>query len=89
MLGLDADALIQIFCAFSILCSVVGAIANRLWLGRGFGVRAIQFVVAASIVPAVLILSVRGSIGGETSVAILGALVGYLFARISEFDESK
>jgi len=48
----------------------------------------VQFVAAASFVPGVVILAIGDKIGGETSAALIGAFVGYLFANIGNFDKS-
>ena len=78
---------IQIAAASVLPLSIIAVIMNRAATGKGIGVRVIQFVVAAMVVPGVLILALRGNIGGETSVAVIAALVGFLFASIAKFDD--
>ena len=80
---------VQIISASVFPFVVIGLMINRWSLGRGIGVRSIQFVVAAMIVPAVVILAIRGLIGGETSAALIGAFIGYLFANVANFDKSE
>ena len=51
---------------------------------RGIGVRFVQSTLA---IPGVAILATDGYIGGETSAAIIGAFIGYLFANLGSFDK--
>jgi len=67
--------------------ALIAVIWNRVQLKRGIGVRAIQFVGVAMIVPAATILSLRGVLQGEAVAAIFGTTVGYLLASIMRFDE--
>lgn len=39
------------------------------------------------VIPGVVILATGGFIGGETSSALIGAFIGYLFANIRNFDK--
>ncbi|WP_374763393.1 hypothetical protein [Yunchengibacter salinarum] len=67
---------------------VVAVIINRLSSGKGIGVRVVQFTAAAMVIPGVVILATGGFIGGETSAALIGAFIGYLFANIGNFEKS-
>lgn len=69
--------------------TVVAVIINRLASGKGIGVRVVQFTAAAMVIPGVVILATGGYIGGETSAALIGAFIGYLFANIGNFDKSE
>jgi hypothetical protein len=60
-------------------------IVHRLVSKKGVGVRVIQFVGAASIVPGVVILALADKLD-STNAAILGAFAGYLFSNIASFD---
>jgi hypothetical protein len=66
--------------------AVLGMIVNRIWTGKGFGVRAIQFLAVATFTPAVLVLALERIIDGSTVAALVGAFVGYLFSNIADFD---
>lgn len=78
---------IQLIAASAFPLAILGVIANRAQTGKGIGVRVIQFVVAATVVPGILILALRGLVGGEASVAVIASLVGFLFASIAKFDD--
>lgn len=72
--------------ASAIPLAVTGVLLQRLIEGRGIGVRAIQFVAATSISPIIAILALSNIIDGHTVSALFGALIGYLFANIGDFD---
>ena len=75
--------------ASAIPLAVTGVLLQRLVEGKGIGVRAIQFVAATSILPIVAILALEKIIDGSTVSALIGALIGYLFANIAEFGKDK
>jgi len=60
---------------------------NRHLLKRGLGVRIIQFLAVATIIPAVVLLAFRGLLQGEAVAAIFGGVAGYLLSNIAKFDE--
>lgn len=78
---------IQLIAAACLPLSLIVVCINRWLTNKSIGVRAIQFVAASTLLPVVLIMSLRGLIGGETAAALIGAFVGYLFANIAKFDE--
>lgn len=84
---MNATDLVQWIAASAFPLSVIAVAVNRYHTGRGIGARSIQFVVAAMVVPAVLILTVQGLVGGEASVALIAALVGFLFGSFAKFDD--
>ena len=45
-----------------------------------------QFIGASMLLPTVIILALTDKIGGETSAALIGAFIGYLFSNIAKFD---
>ena len=45
----------------------------------GMGYRAIQFLAIGVVVPALIILGIRGILPGEAIAAIVGGIVAYLF----------
>jgi hypothetical protein len=77
---------IVLLCALTLPIAVSGLAVNRLVLGRSYGVRAIQFVGASSVVPGVIILALMDKLDA-TTITLLGAFIGYLFYNIWRFDE--
>lgn len=81
------DQWLQAILALSIPLAIVGVIATRIVTKKGVGVRSIQFMGVAAIIPGILLLAVRGLLEGEAVAAIFGATVGYLLSSIAKFDE--
>ena len=54
----------------------------------GIGVRAVQFLGVAMLLPAVTLLAMEHLISGEVVATLLGAFIGYLFSNIGDFDKS-
>lgn len=79
--------LIEIILGAAIFAVPVLVVLQRLFAGKGIGVRSIQFVAVATVVPAVVILAMQGLMQGETVAAILAGLVGYLLGNVSKFDD--
>ena len=46
--------------------------SNRRMLRRGIGVRVIQFLAVAFLLPAIVILSLEGKLGNESTGTLLG-----------------
>lgn len=67
--------------------TLIGIFWERLKSGRGLGVRTIQFTAVSMIVPAVVLLAMRGFLQGEAVAAIIGGVAGYLLSNIAKFDE--
>lgn len=84
---MTTDVLLQIILAGTIPLAIVGVIATRLLTGKGVGVRSIQFMALAAIIPGILLLALKGLLEGEAVAAIFGATVGYLLSSIAKFDE--
>lgn len=80
---------VQLLCVATILAIVALVIFERIWSGRGIGVRAIQFVVGASIVPFVIAMTLAGKMDTQLIGVTIGTLIGYLFGSISKFDERR
>lgn len=81
------DEWIQLVLVATIPLAVAGVIATRILTKKGVGVRSIQFMAIAAIIPGILVLALRGLLEGEAVAAIFGATVGYLLSSISKFDE--
>jgi hypothetical protein len=77
---------IVVFCALTWLIAVSGLAVNRHLLGRGYGVRAIQFIGASSVVPGIVILALMDKLDATTTT-LLSAFIGSLFYSIWRFDE--
>ena len=80
---------IEIICALCILTAIAGTIWHRIKKNAGIGVRCIQFIAVTTITPAVIILALEKIIDGGVVAALFGALLGYLFVNISNFDKDK
>ena len=85
---------IEIIAALTMLATVIGIGINRCLKNadgkvKGIGVRVIQYMAMGAIIPTVLILSLEGVLDGSATAALLGAIAGYLFSHIAEYDKSK
>jgi hypothetical protein len=80
---------IELIASASIPIAVVAVIIHRIERQLGIGVRAIQYMALAIIVPLVLILALEGILERSAVGALIGALVGYLFSNIGKYDERK
>jgi len=63
--------------------------SNRRMLRRGIGVRVIQFLAVAFLLPAIVILSLEGKLGNESTGTLLGAIVGYILSGIGKDEPSE
>ena len=86
---LEARLWIEIIAAAVIPVAVVGVVVERIIIKRGPGVRTIQFIGISVISPLVLILALEGLLEKSAIAALLGALVGYLFSNIGQYDKRK
>ena len=76
----------------AILCvpiTVVGVIWNRISTEKGLSVRSIQFLALGVLIPVVLILALEGILERSAVGALFGTLIGYIFANIGKYEESK
>jgi hypothetical protein len=70
-----------------LVIAVVGAIGgvwNRIKLGKGIGIRFIQYLGLVVLVPIIAILSLEGRISQEMTGAIAAAAVGGVLAGIGK-----
>ena len=67
--------------------TLIAIIWTRISTKKGLGVRVIQFMAVAMIVPAVVLLALHNRLQGEAVAAIFGGLAGYLLSSIAKFDE--
>jgi len=77
---------VELIAAGSIPLSVLALFVNRWHSGKSLGVRAIQMLAVAMFMPTIIILSMEKALDGSAVAALIGAVVGYLFANISEYD---
>ncbi len=80
---------IEIIAVAVIPLAVAGVVLERVKIGRSIGVRTIQFTGIPIISSLVLILGLEGILEKSAIGALLGALVGYLFANIGQHDKRK
>ena len=85
----EARLWIEIIAVAVIPIAVAGVIVERVSVKRGIGVRSIQFIGISTIPPSVLVLGLEGILEKSAIGALFGALVGYLFANIGQFDKRK
>lgn len=68
-----------------VLCLLL-VIIERLYSGRGFGARVIQFLAVGLVIPSILILALEEKLATETTATLIGALVGYLLSGIGSWE---
>ena len=85
----EAVQWIEIIAATAIPVAIVVIVVERIMSGKGIGVRAIQFLAIGIIPVVVLILGLEGILEKGAIGALLGALVGYLFSNIGQYDKRK
>lgn len=69
-----------------VVVGIVGGIWNRLKLNKGIGVRFIQYLGLAVLVPIIAILSLEGRISIEMTGAVAAAAVGAVLASLGKGD---
>lgn len=89
---MDMAIYLEIGALVIMLVGLIGVFVNRVQSGeggkaKGLGIRTLQHIALIFVAPTVLILALERSIDAEATTAILGALVGYVFASI-ENDKS-
>jgi glucose uptake protein GlcU len=83
---------IEFAAMFIMLVGIVLVFVNRIQSGenkkaKGLGVRTLQHLALFFIAPSVLILALERAIDAEATTAILGAIVGYVFASLDDDDQ--
>jgi hypothetical protein len=90
---MEAKSWVEIIAAATIPISIIAITLLRAKTSengpKGIGVRAIQFVGISIIPPLILILALEGILEKSAVGALVGALAGYLFANIGEFDKKR
>jgi hypothetical protein len=93
--GMTAREIVEIILSASFVITPVTYLIHRTIAKTkegaqfGIGVRSVQFLGVATLLPAMCILALEKLIDGCTVAALVGALVGYLFAGLTEFDKSR
>lgn len=84
---------IEYVLTFSIFASPIAFLIHRTIAKTkdgahfGIGVRSVQFLGVAMLIPAVTLLAMEHLISGEVVATLFGAFVGYLFSNIGDFDK--
>jgi hypothetical protein len=61
--------------------TVIAVVINRVKTAKGIGIRAIQFVAIPAVLVFLLILGLEHLLEAGAVTAVLGAIVGYVFAK--------
>jgi hypothetical protein len=77
---------VEIVSALTIPIAILGVLINRIITKKGIGVRAIQWLAVATFPPLIVILALERALDGSAVAALVGAVIGYLFSNISDFD---
>ena len=80
---------VEIIAAVSIPLAIIALFLNRWHSGKSLGVRAIQMLSVAMFMPTVIVLAMEKILDGAAVAALIGGVVGYLFANISDYDRHK
>jgi hypothetical protein len=80
---------LQLGAMLTLLVGVAGLVINRIVTKKGIGARVIQFVVALSILPTIIILALQKVLDGATIGTLIGGLLGYVLSGLSKFDEGR
>jgi hypothetical protein len=66
------------------MAGAIGGVWNRLKLGKGIGLRFIQYLGLTVLLPIIVILSLEGRISPEMTGAIAAAAVGAVLAGVGK-----
>jgi hypothetical protein len=77
---------VEIASALTIPIAILGVLINRIITKKGIGVRSIQWLAVATFPPLIVILALERALDGSAVAALVGAVIGYLFSNISDFD---
>lgn len=84
---MEIKQVIELAAIAVMVLGTLGAVANRLYTGKGIGYRVLQWLGIVILPPTVLILALEKMLTPETLGAVVGALVGFAaneFARRKE-----
>jgi hypothetical protein len=84
---MTTSEVVQLACVFVMCLVVIGIGWNRWHTGKSLGVRSIQYLGIGLVVPGAIVLTMADKVGGEAAIAVLAALVGYLFGSFAKFDD--
>ena len=68
---------------------LLGVFIERNKIGKGIGVRVIQFLAIIFVIPTILILALEKVIDNSTIAALIGAIVGYILSGIGSDENDK
>ena len=70
-----------------VLAGAIGGVWNRIKLGKGIGLRFIQYLGLTVLVPIIVILSLEGRISQEMTGAIAAAAVGAVLVGMGKDEQ--
>jgi hypothetical protein len=85
----DGRFWIELVLAMAVPVAIVAIITNRIMTKKGLSVRSIQFLGLAMLAPIVGVLALEGILERSAAGALIGAVLGYLFANIGEYDRRR
>ena len=86
---MDAKFWIEVVAIATMPIAIVAIIVERIARDRGIGVRVIQFLGICLLLPLTIILAIEGILERSAVGALVGAIAGYLFANIGEYDKKR
>ena len=78
---MDAKTAVELAGLTLVAISVVALVVNRVKTGKGIGIRAIQFVAVPSVLVFLLVLGLERLLDAGAITAVIGVIVGYVFAK--------
>jgi hypothetical protein len=79
----SVQILSYIFAAAVIVIPVI-SLVSRMWSDKGIGWQFIRFNVIAMSIPTIAVLALNNLLSSETISGLIGAIVGYAFARSTD-----
>lgn len=77
---------VEIVACTIMVAGVVGVFIDRFRSKRGIDARTIQLLTVTLLLPAILLLSLEGELGGQTTAALIGVVTGYVLSGTGKGD---